>query len=107
MKEGERTALRRQLDKEMRPFREAARSEDQTDMLLRVVRQALGIPVAELARKLGVRPSVVFALEHSERRGTISMRSLTLAAEAMNCSLVYGIVPGNGKTLQGLWEERE
>jgi transcriptional regulator with XRE-family HTH domain len=107
MKTGGRVEMRRALDREMRPFREAAKEENPTRPLLRAVRQALGIPVAEIAEELEVRPSVVFALEESERKGTISTRSLRLVAEAMGCKVVYGIVPEGGKTLRELAEERE
>jgi predicted DNA-binding mobile mystery protein A len=107
MKRGERVEMRRALDREMRPFREAAKEQNPTRPLLRAVRQALGVPVAEIAEELEVRPSVVFELEESERKGTISMRSLRQMAEAMGCKVVYGIVPVGGKTLREAGEDRD
>jgi len=49
----------------------------------------LGVPVAEVARKLGVNRSVIFRLKQSEGRGTISLRAMTRVANAMNCKVVY------------------
>jgi hypothetical protein len=70
------------------------------------VRQALGVPVAEIAAKMGVNRSVVFDLEASEPRNTISLRSMSRMAAAMGCKVVYGIVPMGGKTLEELAEKR-
>ncbi len=106
MVEMERRLARKKLDKEMKPFRSAARETNPTNELLRAVRQALGIPVKEIAGKMGVGRSTVSNLEVSERSRTISMWSLGRMAEAMGCKVVYGVVPLNGKTLEELAEER-
>jgi len=106
MVEKERRLARKKLDKEMRPFRTAGREANPTDALLRAARQALGIPVKEIAGKMGLGRSTVNDLEVSERNGTISMRSLGRMAEAMGCKVVYGVVPVKGKTLEDLAEER-
>jgi predicted DNA-binding mobile mystery protein A len=106
MVEMERRLARKKLDAEMRPFRTAAREANYTHGLLRAVRQAMAIPVKEIAEKMGVTRSTVNDLEMSELSGTISMRSLARMAEAMGCKLVYGVVPLNGKTLDDLAEER-
>ena len=98
--------LRRRLDVEMRPFRRAGNEESPTNGLLRAVRRALGIPVGEIAAKLGVVKSVVFAFETSEQGGTIKMATMERVAKAMGCKLVYGLVPLHGRTLEGMAEER-
>jgi hypothetical protein len=99
MQAEERRAMVRVLDKELRPFREAARDKAARRPLLRVMRRVLAIPVAEMAEELEVRASVVFRLEESERKGTISLRCLRRMAEAMGCEVVYGIVLKNGEKL--------
>jgi transcriptional regulator with XRE-family HTH domain len=106
MVEIERRAARTKLDEEMKPFRRAAKEANPTNELLRAVRQALAIPVKEIAEKMGVGRSTVNDLEESERSQTISMRSLARMAHAMGCKVVYGVVPVNGKTLEELAEER-
>jgi transcriptional regulator with XRE-family HTH domain len=106
MREIERRLARRKLDAEMKPFRQAARRKSSTQVLLRAVRLALNIPVREISKKMGVDRSVMYGLEESERRRAITLGSLGRMAEAMGCSVVYGVVPLMGKTLDTLAEER-
>lgn len=106
MRERERKLARRRLDEEMRPLRRAGTQTNSTQALLRTVRQALGVPVKEMTEKMGVSRSVLFELEASESRRTITLRSMARAAGAMGCKVVYGVVPENGKTLEALAEER-
>jgi transcriptional regulator with XRE-family HTH domain len=102
----ERKITRRRLDKEMQPFRRAGMEKDPTGELLRTVRQVLRIPVEEIAAKVGINRSVLYSLEESERRRTITLRSLSRVAKAMGCKVVYGVVPEGGITLEELAEER-
>ena len=48
---------------------------------------------ADLARRLGIRQSSVVALERSETAETIRLDTLRRAAAAMDCTLVYALVP--------------
>jgi len=107
MRNEDRNAAQRKLDKELRFYRLAARQKNCTQELLRAVRQALDIPVAEIARTLEMNRSVLFGLEQSEERGTISMMSMERVASAMGCKLVYAIVPLSGRTLEEMGEERK
>lgn len=106
MRERERKAARRRLDEEMRPFRRAGRQANATQALLRAVRLALRVPVKEMTARMGVNRSVLFELEESEARKTITLRSMARVAKAMGCKVVYGVVPEGGKTLEELAEER-
>jgi transcriptional regulator with XRE-family HTH domain len=94
------------LDVEMRSYRQAAREKNPTNGLLRAVRHALCVPVAEIAEKMGVNRSGVFDLEAREPQNTVTLKSMSRMAEAMGCKMVYGIVPKGGKTLERLAEER-
>lgn len=96
----------RKLDEEMRPFRRAGMERNPTDGLLRAVRTVLRIPVAEVAKAMGINRSVVWDLEKRELSNAITMKSMSRMAEAMGCKLVYGIVPKDDKTLERLAEER-
>jgi transcriptional regulator with XRE-family HTH domain len=106
MRERERKLARLKLDKEMRPYRRAGMEKNPTNTLLRSVRQALGVPVLEIAVKMGVCRSVVMDLEAREPRSTATLKSMSRMAQAMGCKMVYGIVPAGGKTLEALAEER-
>jgi predicted DNA-binding mobile mystery protein A len=60
---------------------------------IRVIRDALGMSGVQLAKRLGIRPQSVDALEASEASGTIQIDSLRRAAQALDCTLVYALVP--------------
>jgi predicted DNA-binding mobile mystery protein A len=106
MRERERKLARKKLDVEMRSYRQAGREKNPTNGLLRAVRHALCVPVAEVAKKMGVNRSGVFDLEAREPRNTITLKSMSRMAQAMGCKVVYGIVPNGGKKLEDLVEER-
>jgi len=57
------------------------------------VRESVNLTQASLAKKLRMSRQSYAALETSEARGAISLNSLQRAAEAMDCELVYFIVP--------------
>jgi predicted DNA-binding mobile mystery protein A len=65
---------------------------------VRAIRDALGLTVRQLARRMGKTHSVVVRLEGSETADTITLGSLRAAAEAMDCTLVYAIVPNRPLT---------
>jgi predicted DNA-binding mobile mystery protein A len=47
----------------------------------------------QFARRLQVSPQSVDALEKSEAHGAIKIETLRRAAEALDCTLVYALVP--------------
>jgi predicted DNA-binding mobile mystery protein A len=71
---------------------------------LRAIREALGMPAAQLARRMEISQSVVLGYELREARGTITLESLDRAAQAMGCRLVYALVPKG--TLESLVDEQ-
>jgi predicted DNA-binding mobile mystery protein A len=91
------THEQRVLDLQTRHFQLARREEPPVGGWLRKVRKAMGFHAAELARDLEVSPSMIFQLERSERKGTITLQRLRDVAWAMECELVYCIVPREGK----------
>jgi predicted DNA-binding mobile mystery protein A len=60
---------------------------------VRAIRDAIGMSGTQLAVRLGVRPQSVDALEKSEAAGTIRLETLRRVAEALDCTLVYALVP--------------
>jgi predicted DNA-binding mobile mystery protein A len=60
---------------------------------LRAIRDALGLTSRQLASRMGKTHTTITALEKGEVAGTTTLNSLRDAAEAMNCTLVYAIVP--------------
>lgn len=60
---------------------------------LRAMRDALGMTGRQLAARLGITPQSLGELERSEWQGSIRMSTLRKAAEALDCDLVYALVP--------------
>ena len=70
----------------------------------RAIREALGMSTAQLAKRLGTKQPTLVGIEQSEARGTIQLATLRRAAEAMNCTLVYALVPN--ESLETMVHER-
>jgi len=60
---------------------------------LRAVRSVLGFSQEQVAKKIAMTRQSYAGLEAAEQRGAISLNSLQRAAEAMDCELVYFLVP--------------
>jgi predicted DNA-binding mobile mystery protein A len=60
---------------------------------IRTVRHALGMGVNQLASRMGVKPPAVVQFEKGELAETTTLQTLRRAAEAMDCRLVYALVP--------------
>lgn len=86
------TVIRRQLDR--RIDRDLVRILAQPrDGWIRTIRLALGMRIIDLARRLGVSEANIRQAERSETRDSITLRQLRNMADAMDCDLVYGLVP--------------
>ena len=70
----------------------------------KAIRTALGMTVEDVAVRLGVARSVVSRLETSEQKQAIQLNSLRRVAAAMNCELVYALVPK--QSLQKMVEQQ-
>lgn len=57
------------------------------------MREVLGMTTRQLAQRMGRVQSVIIDAEKSEARDSITLASLRQAAEAMDCVLVYAIIP--------------
>jgi predicted DNA-binding mobile mystery protein A len=71
---------------------------------LRLMRTALGLTSAQLAHKLGMSQANIMRIEKSEADGTITLKTLSRVAEAMNCKVVYGLIPE--KSIDDLLKEK-
>lgn len=60
---------------------------------IRAIRGSLGMSQRALATRLDIAPSSVAKLERSEVEGGISIGKLTEVARALDCTLVYALVP--------------
>ncbi len=60
---------------------------------LKAVRGALGISSRQLAQIVGIDMSAILRLEEREPEGKVTLEMLNRAAQAMNCKVIYAIVP--------------
>jgi predicted DNA-binding mobile mystery protein A len=60
---------------------------------VRSIRQALGMSGRQLAERMGVEPPRITEMEKAEAGGTLTLRTLRRAADALDCRLVYALVP--------------
>ena len=86
---------RRKLDETGNAFREAG---PRIRVIPRggwiaAIRESLGMSVQNLADRLGMTRAAAAKLEVSERSQTIQLDTLRKAADALECDLVYALVP--------------
>jgi len=84
---------RSRLDQRFQEMGPPARFAQPVRGWIRAIRDALGMSAAQLAKRLGVRQPSIVALEQSEVKGTIELATLRRVAEALDCTLIYALVP--------------
>ena len=104
MKDDARKRARERLDERLTPLRPVERLRAPPKGWVRAIRDALGMSGVQFARRLDVQPPSVVALEASEESGTIQLKTLRRAAEVLDCTLVYALVPND--SLEGMVRAR-
>lgn len=104
MRPEDRSTARRQLDKRLSTIGTSEALTRPSRGWLRAIRESLGMTTAQLGKRLGVVQSRVVAIEQAEAKGTITLNSLEKAAQALDCRLVYALVPR--QPLDAMIEER-
>jgi predicted DNA-binding mobile mystery protein A len=84
---------RSQLDERFRELGPAKRYAPPVRGWIKALREGLGMSTAQLAKRLGIKQPSLVALEQSEAKGTIELATLRRVAEALDCTLVYALVP--------------
>jgi predicted DNA-binding mobile mystery protein A len=95
------TLARRRLDERLKAF--AGLGAAPPLGWVRALRDALGLTGAQLARRIGIRPASLSELEKNEATGRITLSTLKRAAEALDCTFVYALVPN--QSLDAMVEE--
>ena len=95
----------KQLDRALEPYRAAREVPRPSKGWMRSIRQALGVSSGELARRLGTSRQLPLQLEKGEAEDRITLKSLRAAANALDCDLVYALVPRAG-SMKELIESR-
>jgi predicted DNA-binding mobile mystery protein A len=95
---------RTKLDKRFEQMGPISRYDAPLRGWIRAIREALGMTTMQLGNRLGVKQPSVMAMEKSEARGSIELATLRRVAEALDCTLVYALVPN--KTLEASVRDR-
>lgn len=85
--------VRRQLDSTLDEFKKLSSISTPHKGWIRAIRDALGITGPQLARRMGLSKQRVSKLEQTEVNGGTTLKTMSQAAEALNCKFVYSIVP--------------
>lgn len=104
MRAQERASARKQLDKRLNILQNVDVLARPPRGWIKAIREALGMTSAQLSNRLGVSQPRVLGIEKAEASGSITLESLERAARALDCRLVYAIVPR--KPLELLVEDR-
>ncbi len=95
---------RSRLDIRFRQIGPAARFATPVRGWIKAIREGLGMSSAQLADRLHIKQPSVIAMEQSEAKGSIELATLRRVAEALDCTLVYALVPN--KPLETMVRER-
>jgi predicted DNA-binding mobile mystery protein A len=93
-----------QLEDSLRPFRSVAGVAKPTGGWIRAIREALGMTNKQFAKRVQRQPQTALDLQKREAAQTIQLNTLRELAEALDCELVYAIVPR--KSLDQMLDER-
>lgn len=84
---------RRSLDEKLKAFGKAKDQPRPKAGWIKAIRESLGMSSYQLAVRMGIQQSGVILLEQREAHKKVSLEILEKAAHAMNCKLVYALVP--------------
>ena len=93
-----RALARRRMDERYRRLGALSQMARPHRGWIRAVRDALGMSGADLGQRLGVTQQRVAALEQAETQFSIQLDTLARAADALDCHLVYALVPRTSLT---------
>lgn len=90
------TLQRLQLADALNEFSSSRLSSPPGGGWVRAIREALGMTQAQLAARVGISRQSLQDLERGEANRRITLDSLDRLAKAMDCRLVYALVPEKG-----------
>ena len=85
--------IRDQLDQALKRFKVLQTMNIPQKGWVRAIRVALGMNGRQFAQRMSVSPARISKMESDEVAGAVTLRTLQRAAEALDCRLVYGLVP--------------
>lgn len=98
MKPEHKVIIREQLEATLSHLSKAANIRRPSRGWLRAVREALGMSSKQFANRLGVKPPRITALEKDEMSGSVTIKKMQEAANALDCNFFYSLIPRESLT---------
>jgi predicted DNA-binding mobile mystery protein A len=74
---------------------------------IKAIREALGMTSAQLAKRMKVSQPTIVAMEQSEAKGKAQLATLKRVAKALDCTLIYALVPNQPLEIMVQQQARE
>ncbi len=100
------TLQRKQLDEKVAKAAKV-RPEVPPGGWVRAIAEALGMSTRQLATRIGIAQPSLMGLVKGEEEGTISLKTLRKAADALGCELSYVLIPRSGSLEKVVREQAE
>lgn len=101
------TSQRQIIERKIRPWLPLREDKIPQSGWIKAIRGALGLNTRQLADFLGVDHSAVLRLEKREAKGKVTLELMAKVAQAMNCKLIYAIIPEKPyEELESILDER-
>jgi len=95
MKSEERLLARKNIDKRLNMLRNMEGFARPPRGWIKAIRESLGMTAAQFGSRMGVSQPRSLEIEKNEAKGTLTLDTLDRAAQALNCRLVYALIPNN------------
>lgn len=95
----------KQMDEKMKNFSSLSQYDIPSGGWIHSIRRTLNMTMQQLGEKMGISKQGIRSLEQNESKGTITLKSLVEAGEAMDLQFVYGFIPKDG-SLEALIERK-
>jgi predicted DNA-binding mobile mystery protein A len=86
----------RQLERALAPLEAAPHVPRPHKGWVRAIREAIGLSSGDIAAKMGTSRQLIIQQENAESQDRITLKSLRALANALDCDLVYALVPRSG-----------
>ncbi|HLC07545.1 MAG TPA: mobile mystery protein A [Candidatus Babeliales bacterium] len=93
MTDGFKKLMRKQVQESLNDFLMLAQKPIPPKGWIRTIRDALGMSSSVLAKRLNCNRANVTLMEQREKKGSISLETLEQVAKALDCKLIYCLVP--------------
>ena len=93
MRSKDRALARKHLDTKLNSIRTSSDVLRPPKGWVKAIRESLGMSAEQLAARIGVTKPRVYEIEKAEISGSITLNSLERAAHALDCQLVYKLIP--------------